>query len=159
MVDHYSDKNLIDKARKDGIYRINVAAVMLNDKEEVLLCRRSMTKKVRPGLWHFPGGKVEKDEGFFDAIRREIKEELDIDVSDNYLFTEEFHDYGVDAKLWRTYFFVVEGQGKVKLNSENDKFAWADGQSIGNYRNDELESLYKRLYECALNHKIVSRIS
>ena len=51
-----------------------VAAIFIKD-EKVLACRRA-PHKTSPGLWEFPGGKVEPDESPFAALEREIKEEL-----------------------------------------------------------------------------------
>lgn len=45
------------------------------------------------GMWEFPGGKIEPDENPEDAIKREIQEELGIDITiDKFLCTTEY-DY------------------------------------------------------------------
>lgn len=49
-----------------------------NDK--VLIGKRKMDNKYHAGKWEFPGGKVEVGESHWDGIRREFKEELDIEV-------------------------------------------------------------------------------
>ena len=56
-----------------------VAAVIENDDGNVLIARRNL-KKVQGGLWEFPGGKIEPNETKEEAIIREIKEELTIDI-------------------------------------------------------------------------------
>ena len=51
-------------------------AIQIDDK--FLIARRS--KGADPGFWEFPGGKVEQNESREEALIRELKEELDVDV-------------------------------------------------------------------------------
>ena len=71
-----------------------VAAALVNDDNEVLLAQRPKGKRLA-GSWEFPGGKVEKDESPEEALARELKEELGIDVSisDMEAFWFLSHDY------------------------------------------------------------------
>ena len=45
------------------------------------------------GKWEFPGGKLESNESIFDCIKREIKEELDADISPIKLIKTVEYDY------------------------------------------------------------------
>lgn len=47
----------------------------------VLLARRQFSDRAHPGLWEFPGGKVEPGESTYGACERELREELGIYVS------------------------------------------------------------------------------
>ena len=49
-----------------------------NDK--VLIGKRKSNNKSYPGKWEFPGGKVDMHESISEAVKREWKEELDIEV-------------------------------------------------------------------------------
>lgn len=71
-----------------------VAAAIVNDKGDVLLAQRPAHKAL-PGSWEFPGGKVEQNESPEEALVRELKEELDIDVApqDCEPFWFLSHDY------------------------------------------------------------------
>ncbi len=50
-------------------------SIILNDKNEVLLCHRR-----DKDLWNLPGGRVEEGESPWDAAIREAKEEIGVDV-------------------------------------------------------------------------------
>ncbi|WP_408605579.1 A/G-specific adenine glycosylase [Crocosphaera chwakensis] len=54
-------------------------AVIYNDAGLILIDRRP-EKGLLGGLWEFPGGKIEPDETVEDCIKREIKEEIDIEI-------------------------------------------------------------------------------
>ncbi|RFU60435.1 (deoxy)nucleoside triphosphate pyrophosphohydrolase [Peribacillus glennii] len=69
-----------------------VAAVIENEQNEILCALRSPSMTM-PNMWEFPGGKVEKDEDIFSALRREIDEELGCKVITNELFNEHIHEY------------------------------------------------------------------
>lgn len=56
-----------------------VAGILRNEAGDILLAQR-LPHKQHGGLWEFPGGKIEPGESRADAIRRELKEELGIDV-------------------------------------------------------------------------------
>jgi len=58
---------------------IEVTAAVIENAGRILICRR---RKGGPngGLWEFPGGKIEPGESAEEALRREIKEELDLDI-------------------------------------------------------------------------------
>lgn len=70
------------KPGKDHI-GLGVGAVILNEKEEILLVRRSrkLTRdRTTVGLWSVPGGEVEFGELVEDAVKRELKEELGVEI-------------------------------------------------------------------------------
>lgn len=58
---------------------LGVAAVIWNDRREVLLIRR--TKEPRKGQWSLPGGKVEFGESLENAARREVREETGLEIA------------------------------------------------------------------------------
>ncbi|PQP83121.1 hypothetical protein C0Q44_15110 [Paenibacillus sp. PCH8] len=68
--------------------RIGVGAVILNERHEVLLVWRN--RQPEQHTWSIPGGKVDAYESLETAVIREIKEEVDLDISiDRLLCTAE----------------------------------------------------------------------
>ena len=59
--------------------RVRVIAAVISRGDELLVCQRPLTKR-HGGLWEFPGGKCEPGETDADAARRELREELGVDV-------------------------------------------------------------------------------
>ncbi len=69
-----------------------VSAGVIIDNGKALITQRKGTSP-RGFLWEFPGGKVEEWEEPRQALRRELKEELDIDVEVGKIFGVVFHSY------------------------------------------------------------------
>lgn len=103
--------------------RIDVAvAVVFNTHGQVLWgCRPE--GKPYAGYWEFPGGKVEPDETVWQALVRELKEELDITALEGGPWFRIEHDYehaNVRLHLYRVWRF--DGSPK---SLENQRFTWA----------------------------------
>ena len=56
---------------------IRVVAAVIENKRRYLVCKRPGNKR-HGGLWEFPGGKIHPDESDFDAVQRELSEELNV---------------------------------------------------------------------------------
>jgi 8-oxo-dGTP diphosphatase len=69
-----------------------VAAALTIEQEKLLVTQRK--KDSSHGLlWEFPGGKVEEGEDPRGALRRELKEELEVEVEVGRLFDAAFYSY------------------------------------------------------------------
>ncbi|MBL4933205.1 (deoxy)nucleoside triphosphate pyrophosphohydrolase [Clostridium paridis] len=69
-----------------------VGAIIQNENNEILCALRSPNMSL-PNFWEFPGGKLEKGEGYKEAIEREIMEELDCSVEFIDVFNDNTHEY------------------------------------------------------------------
>ncbi len=69
-----------------------VTAAVISDGEKILITRRPDDKR-HPGLWEFPGGKVDPGESPEEALCREIREELDAEIQVLKIFEVVFHRY------------------------------------------------------------------
>jgi 8-oxo-dGTP diphosphatase len=67
---------------------IQVVCALIIHQNKILLAQRN-EKQSNPLQWEFPGGKVEAHETFEEALIREIKEELSIDI----IITKHLHSY------------------------------------------------------------------
>ena len=97
---------------------MNVVAAIIKKNNFYLIVQRNKSKHL--GLkWEFPGGKVNTNEDFKDALKREIKEELDILINVNQKIAEEnYTDQNIDIILH--YYLCVQKSGTIKLNEHED---------------------------------------
>lgn len=91
MVDKFDKKRLpLNKVteryeRIEGEYKQSMHAWIQNDKNEFLLQKRSLSKKVFPGFWSITGGGVDLGETTLNTVYRECTEELGIIPDSNNL--------------------------------------------------------------------------
>jgi mutator protein MutT len=81
----------VDMTRRERRLKI-VAAALVVEGERILLAQRRGGVHLG-GYWEFPGGKLEDDESPEDCLRREIREELGIEISVGPMATVVFHRY------------------------------------------------------------------
>lgn len=72
--------------------RIEVAAAIIEKNGKILICRRA-ENKTRALKWEFPGGKIEPGETPEQAVLRECREELDVDLCVKGEFMRVLHSY------------------------------------------------------------------
>ena len=75
-----------------GAAPIQVAAALIIREGRYLITQRRADVHLG-GLWEFPGGKRESGESLEDCLRRELREELGIEISHPVLFRVIRHDY------------------------------------------------------------------
>lgn len=71
---------------------VRVVCGIIFKEDKILLCRRK-AEKFLGGYWEFPGGKVETNESESDALIRELKEELSIQIEIKKHFKTIIHQY------------------------------------------------------------------
>lgn len=72
---------------------INVTCAIIINEEKILVTQRSEKMKL-PLKWEFPGGKLESGEGEKECIKREINEELNIEIEVVEKLSNSVFDYG-----------------------------------------------------------------
>lgn len=96
---------------------IEVVAAIIKDNNKIFTTRRGYGEF--ENMWEFPGGKIELGETKEEALTREIKEELELDIDiTNYLTTVEY-DYPNFHLIMHCYICNISG-GKLQLNAHND---------------------------------------
>ncbi|PHK96005.1 GNAT family N-acetyltransferase [Pseudoroseomonas rhizosphaerae] len=110
-----------------------VAACALIDPDGRVLLARRPEGKPMAGLWEFPGGKLDPGETPEDALIRELKEELGIDVSAACLapFTFASHDAGRFHLLMPLY-LCRRWEGAITAR-EGQALAWVKPQKLSEY--------------------------
>ncbi len=94
-----------------------VGAVIVRDG--LIYCARRGLTGALPGMWEFPGGKVEKDESFAEALVREIDEELSCEISVREPLETTTHEYDFAVVTLATFLCeLVVGEPRSNEHAE-----------------------------------------
>ena len=110
---------------------INVVAAVIKDENGKILITQRNLKKAQGGLWEFPGGKIEPNETKENAIVREIKEELEIDIEvESYLAEKVFNYPEKDINLIALKCKKISGDIKLL---EHEDYKWVESSELDKY--------------------------
>lgn len=115
---------------KKSMKRIEVVAAVIVRDGEVLATRRGYGEW--QGWWEFPGGKMEAGESPQNALRREIREELDAEIEVGRLLETVEWDYP-SFHLTMHCFICSLVSGSLNLN-EHEAAAWLTKENIGSVK-------------------------
>ncbi len=121
-------------------YRTIVVGLVWNQNKELLFCKMPDNKGVFPGQWGFPGGAIEPNEKMTDALKRELKEELGIDIKEikpaffkDGQYEKSFPDGSKrDVYMIFLLFHCMAPDEKIILNEEFVDYKWVRENEIRN---------------------------
>ena len=108
----------------------DVVAALIWENGRFMICQRP-AHKARGLLWEFVGGKTEPGETSREALIRECREELAVEVSVGEVFMEVDHVYP-DIRVHLTLFHAAIAAGTPKLLEHND-LRWIHPDEIDSY--------------------------
>jgi 8-oxo-dGTP diphosphatase len=100
---------------------VHAVAGILKRENKILVAQRPLGKPYS-GFWEFPGGKIEANESGEQALKRELQEELGIEVQTSHLLFHHQYTYPdkiVHLEVWQVDNFIGEPHGK-----ENQELLW-----------------------------------
>ena len=107
----------------------HVAAALIERDGKFLIAQRP-GHKARGHLWEFVGGKLEPGETPQQALRRECREEMDINVTVGELFMELVHEYPDLTVRLSVFSATTEDEPRLL---EHEDARWITPAEIGNY--------------------------
>lgn len=113
-----------------SVKRVEVAVGVILRGDKIFLTKRAEHLH-QGGKWEFPGGKRESNETMLDALARELKEEVAIDVKSATSLIEIHHDYD-DKSVFLDVYTVSDFAGEPNP---------AEGQKGDWFNKTELESI------------------
>lgn len=97
----------------------------------VLICRRKPEKSLG-GYWEFPGGKVEEAEAYEDSLKRELMEELNLDVNIKKHFFNTVHLY--EKITIELISFICETNDLAVESTDHDQLEWVKVDDLLNWK-------------------------
>ena len=111
---------------------IEVSAAVIVKDGNILATQRGYGEF--KGKWEFPGGKIKKGETWEEALKREIKEELDADINVVDYLTTVNYDYPNFHLIMHTYICTLKNDLHFVYHSdtelEHDNMVWLDKEDL-----------------------------
>ena len=111
-----------------------VAVAIIPRGNEVLVGRRRSGSHLE-GTWEFPGGKVEPGERPPDALRRELREELELSVGRAILFHRE--DYRYPDRRVEVLFYLCPDTKSSPQAAEGQELRWVSLEELRRLKTPE----------------------
>ena len=109
-----------------------VVGGLIYQNEKILICQRK-EEGDHPLKWEFPGGKLKDSENNKEALKRELKEELSIEVNEMIFFDEYLYEYKKLSKNLKLVFFqIFQFEGEIQ-NKVHQQLKWIDISKLGDY--------------------------
>ena len=102
---------------------VKVAVAIIVDKNERVLVTKRAEQGAHGGLWEFPGGKIEPGETPLNALSREVKEEVGLDILSSELITETQYEYA-SHKAHLYFYLVTEYEGEAVCCEQQGGMQW-----------------------------------
>jgi 8-oxo-dGTP diphosphatase len=109
---------------------VKVTAAMLVKDNKIIIAKRGPDDRLAH-KWEFPGGKIEMNETPEQCLKREMKEEFDIDVSvGEYLGSSIYHydHISIELMAFRTFW----DSGEIDLK-DHDEFKWISLEQLSEF--------------------------
>ena len=139
------EKDTRENIHKLGLLHSEVAAFIYTDTGEILLQKRKSNKATYAGVWSVTGGHVLTGENNEDAIMREIKEELNINVNkDEINFVTKYRSKKVKDNIINNKFFSIYN---IKISMEQllkIKIQKEELEDVKLFSIDEIENILNR---------------
>jgi len=116
-------------------YYVILAATgfIVDDKNRLLIVKKSPLEMVDGGLWVVPGGKIEKKEAIIDGLHREIEEEVGLNVKViDWIGEDVFENSGYHYHA--QHFLCTPINKKVKLEKKLLDYRWIKKNEIDKFK-------------------------
>jgi len=126
-----------------------LAAFIFDSEKRILIVKKSENEQIDPGLWVVPGGKVYPHEPILDALTREVKEEVGLEIA-SYAWIGEDVFVASNHYFHAQHFRCTTKESEpVILEKKLTEYIWIQGNEVDNYTFPS--NLKKRIIELYKN--------
>lgn len=115
----------------DSLASKKIGVAVIRDDRDLILIDRRLAKGLLGGFWEFPGGKIEGNETVQECIKREILEEIGIDIAlDSHLITIDhtYSHFRVNLQVYNCRY--LSGQARA---IECEEIRWVTIEELDHY--------------------------
>jgi 8-oxo-dGTP diphosphatase len=139
--------------KNNKLHIVAVVAVIRNNLGKYLVLKRSEKEIAYPGLYTFPGGKVEDNDTIEETLINEVKEEANLDLKPGKILLKDKSFIRPDDQTVKVFSYLCEvvNSDNVKISDDFTDYKWVSFEDLKNISHvgieDELlqaDKLYKK---------------
>ena len=115
------------------VKNILVSTIALIDDENKIVIGKRPVGKTFENLWEFPGGKVKKNETVEQALIRETKEEINVDLSKNCIAPLVFSTYENENVNFIIFLFISRKWNLDQICKVHTELRWVKANNLNKY--------------------------
>lgn len=138
--------------KNNKLHIVSVVAVIRNDEGKYLVLKRSEREIAYPGMYTFPGGKVEDNDTVEETLLKEAKEEANLDLKPGKILLKDKSFIRPDDQTVKVFSYLceVENSDDIKISDDFTDYKWVSFEELNDISHvgieDELlqaDKLYK----------------
>ena len=110
-----------------------VSIALIDPRDQILISKRP-EKKHLSGYWEFPGGKVEKNETPENAIIREVKEELNVNINNKCIAPLSFSEFDYKKFQLLLLLYVCRRWEGEPMSMEKNEIKWVKAKMLRQFK-------------------------
>jgi 8-oxo-dGTP diphosphatase len=107
---------------------VHVVGAVIQNEEGQILCAKRAKHLTLGGFWEFPGGKIEESESHEQALIREIREEMGVEIEVGELVADIYHQYPNVIVHLITYRSTLKSG--ILSSTDHDELLWVSVNSL-----------------------------
>ena len=105
---------------------------LITQENKLLIAQRKKNTD-HPLKWEFPGGKIKHNESPEDALKRELKEELDIKLNRFEFLIDYFYEDEISLKKIHLFFYIINSFQGLMQKNVHQNLKWIKIKDISHY--------------------------
>jgi len=141
--------------KKNKLHIVSVVAVIRNNYGKYLVLKRHEREIAYPGMYTFPGGKVEGNDSVEETLIREAAEEANLLLKPGKILLKDKSFVRPDDQTVKVFSYLCEAQNPedVKISEDFTDFKWVDIKELKDLPNVGIEEEL-RMAEALVNSKM-----
>lgn len=113
-------------SKNNKLHIVSVVAVIRNNEGKYLVLKRSEREIAYPGMYTFPGGKVEDNDTVEETLIKEAKEEANLDLKPGKILLKDKSFIRPDDQTVKVFSYLceVENSDNIKISDDFTDYKW-----------------------------------
>ena len=135
--------------KTDKLHIVSTVAVIVNADKKILLLKRHENEIAYPGMYTFPGGKIEKNDTVEETLIKEVMEETQLKLKPGKILLKDKSIIRPDGQTAKIFSFLcqAENSNEVTISQDFTDYLWTNLDGLKNIKHVGVEEEFKKAYQ------------